>query len=156
MSSVSGFRVEPVVAGRLHDLRRRVLRNGDANQSVDHPLDQNEATVHFAGLLGDRIVVSSSFYLVSSPVNPEVTAYQLRYMATDYDVQSRGYGALVLEHAEEFLRLHGAMQLWANARDTALNFYKARGWLVVPGSEHVSNETQLAHTVIYKNLVRMS
>ncbi len=85
-------------------------------------------------------------------MNPTLVTYQLRYMATDFDVQGRGYGALVLAVAEDELRTLGAQQIWANGRDTALGFYRAVGWLSVEGSEHLSPETQLPHTVIFKRL----
>ena len=73
-------------------------------------------------------------------------------MATDMDVQGRGYGATVMYRVEDELRLMGVEQLWANGRDTALGFYQSIGWQIVEGSEHVSGETQLPHTVIYKIL----
>jgi GNAT superfamily N-acetyltransferase len=97
-------------------------------------------------------VVSASFFPSSPPMNPTLVTYQLRYMATDFDVQGRGYGALVLAVAEEDLRALGAEQMWANGRDTALGFYQHVGWLTVEGSEHLSPETQLPHTVIFKRL----
>jgi len=53
-------------------------------------------SIHFGGLLGDRLVVSASFFPSSPPMNPTLVTYQLRYMATDFDVQGRGYGARVL------------------------------------------------------------
>ena len=73
-------------------------------------------------------------------------------MATDFDVQGRGYGARVLAVAEEHLARHGVDELWANGRDTALGFYFALGWSAVEGSEHLSPETGLPHTVIFKRL----
>ena len=78
--------------------------------------------------------------------------YQLRYMATDFDAQGRGYGARVLSVAEELLVRRGVQQLWANGRDTALGFYFAVGWSALEGSEHMSPETGLPHTVIVKQL----
>ncbi len=86
-------------------------------------------------------------------MNPTLRTYQLRYMATDFDVQGRGYGAIVLAVAEDELRALGAQQLWANGRDSALGFYERVGWLKVEGSEHLSPETQLPHTVIFKSLL---
>jgi GNAT superfamily N-acetyltransferase len=74
-------------------------------------------------------------------------------MAIDYDVQGRGYGTVVVETALDQLRNLGAEQVWANARDTALGFYLATGWLAIAGSEHLSPETQLPHTVIYRELM---
>jgi GNAT superfamily N-acetyltransferase len=141
-----------VAPSQLHDLRRRVLRDGDA--ALYHPdvRDDEATSIHFGGLLGDRLVVSASFFSSSPPMNPTLVTYQLRYMATDFDVQGRGYGALVLAVAEDDLRSVGAEQVWANGRDTALGFYQHAGWLRVEGSEHLSAETQLPHTVIFKRL----
>ncbi len=85
-------------------------------------------------------------------MNPTLVTYQLRYMATDFDVQGRGYGARVLAVAEHELRALGAQQMWANGRDTALGFYRNARWLSVEGSEHLSPETELPHTVIFKRL----
>jgi GNAT superfamily N-acetyltransferase len=146
------FHVERVASHQLHDLRRRVLRGDDA--ALYHPdaRDDEVTSIHFGGLLGDRLVVSASFFPSSPPMNPTLVTYQLRYMATDFDVQGRGYGALVLAFAEDDLRAVGAQQIWANGRDTALGFYQHVGWRCVEGSEHLSAETQLPHTVIFKQL----
>jgi GNAT superfamily N-acetyltransferase len=146
------FRVERVASSELHDLRRRVLRDDDATLYHPDARDDDVTSIHFGGLLGDRFVVSASFFPSSPPMNPTLVTYQLRYMATDFDVQGRGYGALVLAVAEDELRRLGAEQIWANGRDTALGFYQNVGWLSVEGSEHLSPETQLPHTVIFKRL----
>jgi GNAT superfamily N-acetyltransferase len=85
-------------------------------------------------------------------MNTSLVTVQLRYMATDFDVQGRGYGARVLATAEEELRSLGVEQIWANGRDTALGFYENVGWQRIEGSEHLSPETMLPHTVIFKRL----
>ncbi len=72
-------------------------------------------------------------------------------MATDFDAQGHGYGAQVLETAVAALGELGVEQVWANGRDTSLGFYRATGWEVVEGSEHLSAETRLPHTVIFKS-----
>ena len=56
------------------------------------------------------------------------------------------------KRAGDIVLLRGVEHLWANARDTALGFYLATGWTAVPGSEHLSKETQLPHTVVVKSL----
>ena len=151
-SIASEFRVAPAAASQLHELRRRVLRENDPAKSVDEPRDAEPSSVHFAGLLDGRVVVSASFYPTTAPLRPELVSYQLRYMAVDVDVQGLGYGARVLEEAERALRDAGAEQLWANARDTALGFYLKTGWELIPDSDHISAETQLPHHVIVKLL----
>ncbi len=136
----------------LYELRRRVLRGNDPAKSVVDSRDGDATSLHFGGFLAGRLVVSASFLPAESPVSPELVSYQLRYMATDFDVQGSGYGARVLETASAQVAARGAQQLWANARDSALGFYLATGWSVVEGSEHLSPETQLPHTVIVKRL----
>ena len=154
MGSDEGIlRISSVEARELHELRRRVLRGNNPATSVADARDEESTALHFAGWLGERLVVSASFYPTSAPVNGELPSFQLRYMATDFDVQGRGYGARVLVAAEAELRRRGARQLWANGRDTALGFYLATGWRTVAGSQHLSPETQLPHTIIYKLMV---
>jgi GNAT superfamily N-acetyltransferase len=147
------LRVERVTSSQLHELRRRVLRNDDATLYRPDMRDDETTSIHFGGLLGARVVVSASFFPSSPPMNPTLRTYQLRYMATDFDVQGRGYGAMVLAVAEDELRALDVQQIWANGRDTALGFYEREGWLKVDGSEHLSPETQLPHTVIFKRLI---
>ena len=142
-------RVDPRL---LHELRRRVLRDDDPNALVSDSRDDETTSLHFAGFLDGRLVVSASFFPSPAPVNAQLVSMQLRFMATDLDVQGRGYGATVMYRIEDELRLMGVEQLWANGRDTALGFYQSIGWQIVEGSEHVSAETQLPHTVIYKIL----
>ncbi len=146
------LRVARVSADQLHDLRRRVLRDDDPVIYHPDPRDEEETSVHYGGFIGDRLVVSASFFPSAPLMNAELVTVQLRYMATDFDVQGRGYGARVLAFAEEDLRARGVEQLWANGRDTALGFYESVGWRRVEGSEHLSAETMLPHTVIFKRL----
>jgi GNAT superfamily N-acetyltransferase len=143
---------KPVEAPVLYELRRRVLRENDPAQDVGDERDFDATSLHVGGFLNGRLVVSASFYLAEAPESSELVSYQLRYMATDFDVQGSGYGAKVLAEGSNLLRERGAQQLWANARDTALGFYLATGWRAIEGSEHLSPYTQLPHTVIVKNL----
>jgi GNAT superfamily N-acetyltransferase len=143
------FHARRVDAAVLLDLRRRVLRAGRLDAVVTNPDDDDADARHFAGYLGERVVVSASFFAVEGPLG---ATRQLRYMATDLDVQGRGLGAAVLAAAETALAAEGVRALWANARDSALGFYERCGWRAIVGSEHVSAETHIPHTVIVKDL----
>lgn len=134
----------------LYELRRRVLRGNDPRSTVAHPRDDEESTLHLGGVLDGRVVVAASFYRSRRSDDGAPVTYQLRYMAADSDVRGRGYGTLVLAEAERVLLDAGARVVWANARDSALGFYRATGWLVLEGSEHLSVETNLPHSVIVK------
>jgi len=146
------LRVVPVAASALYELRRRILRNNDPSANVADPRDDEETALHLGGYVDESLVVSASFYPTTAPVHEELVSYQLRFMATDVDVQGRGYGAIVVESACDALRARGAAQVWAYARDSALDFYVKTGWSIVEGSEHLSKETNLPHTTIVKLL----
>jgi len=150
--STPEFDVHRVDASVLYELRRRVLRGNDPNKTVIDPRDGEDSSLHFGGFVEGRLVVSASFFPSTAPRRAHLSIYQLRYMATDFDVQGKGYGALVLAAAEDALRAQGVQQVWANARDTALGFYRSTGWTVLEGTEHLSPETNLPHTVIVKLL----
>ena len=146
------FEVRRVRAEELFDLRRRVLRADHPDRSVQDSRDDEATSLHFAGFLNGRVIASASWFPSIAPINPDLVSFQLRYMAIDYDVQGLGYGTVVVDTALTQLRSQGAEQVWANARDIALGFYLATGWLAIAGSEHMSPETQLPHTVIYRQL----
>lgn len=146
------FEIKRVESTELHELRRRILRNNDPSVDVGDPRDAEVTAEHYAGILDDVIVVCASVYPSESPIHPELTTYQLRYMATDFSVQGQGLGGQVLNSICISLAKRGVREVWANGRDTALGFYKKLGWELVPGSEHLSPYTQLPHTVIYKSL----
>lgn len=150
MGELSIQRADPA---SLHELRRRVLRENNPAASVDFPGDHEATSLHFAGVIDGRVVVSASFYLEPAPVRPELVSYQLRFMAVDVDAQGKGYGAAVLDEAQSVLRALGAQQLWANARDSALGFYVATGWTVIEGSANISSISNLPHTKITKVIV---
>jgi GNAT superfamily N-acetyltransferase len=69
---------------------------------------------------------------------------QLRGMAVAPDEQGHGYGAVLLTAGIERFVTTGATELWANARDTALDFYRRHGFEVV-GEGFVTRDTGLPH-----------
>lgn len=150
---MSELDIRRVVAASVHDLRRRVLRGGDPEASVTDPRDDESRALHLAGVLDERVVACASFYPTTSPDHLDADAYQLRYVATEEDERGRGYAARLLAVGEAELRRRGTRILWANARDSALSFYRREGWSLVAGSEHLSRETQLPHTRIFKELI---
>jgi GNAT superfamily N-acetyltransferase len=144
--------VELVAANELLELRRRVLRGGDPDISVSDPRDAESSTQHFAIRRVGEVVAAGSFYPSKSPLDPARESYQLRYLATAPEVQGLGYGSLLLRGAETRLTSSGVSELWANGRDTAWGFYERCQWRQLPNSAHLSGETNLPHTVIYKSL----
>lgn len=136
----------------LFDLRRRILRFNDPSADVTDPRDHDETALHFGGEVQGRLVACASVYPARSPFHPDVDAYVLRYVATDEAVQGCGFGGRLLLEVEHGVAALGCVELWANARDSALGFYRSEGWSLVEGTEHLSPYTGLPHTQIVKRL----
>src|SRR4051794_2701491 len=114
-----------------HELRRRVLRDGDPDVDVTFPEDTAAGAFHLAAVDEDeRVVGVATFFPSPTPYRPGAKTYQLRGMAVDDGLQGSGVGRTLLEAAAERLRTVGVDAAWANARDTALGFYERLGWKV--------------------------
>lgn len=142
------FHAHRVEASELYDLRRRILREGKTEVDVANVADALATSLHYGGFLGERVVVSASLFVVPSPWSPHESSYQLRYMATDFDVQGRGLARRLMNQVIEDLARRGVQQIWANARTSALNFYSALGCEIVKDSLFISAETGIEHVVI--------
>jgi GNAT superfamily N-acetyltransferase len=116
-----------------------VLRGGAADADVSFPQDASAGAFHLAavertcaGPDGAVTVGVASLYPAPTPWRPAAVApWQLRGMAVDDAVQSRGVGQALLVAAVERLRAEGADVLWANVRDSATGFYARMGWRTV-------------------------
>lgn len=144
-------RIVPVTD--LLDLRRRVLRNGDPEARVTEERDGDEDAIHLGGFLGPQLVAGVSFYPASTPFTSSLPSVQLRWMAVNPIFQRQGVGTALLAQAEPLVAATGARQIWASARDSALDFYRAQGWTVIEGSGYVAPPpVLLPHTIIFKLL----
>lgn len=137
-------RCSEIAATDTHDLRRRVLRDGDPDAPVDFPDDELEGVFHL-GVVHDGVPVAISTWIPRShPDHPAEPAVQLRGMATDPAERGRGFGSLLLREGVATVRARGVAAVWANARVTVLGFYEAHGF-VVEGPEFVTADTGIAH-----------
>ena len=146
------FVIRRVAPQYLYDLRRRILRRDDPQVDVTNPWDHSATTLHYGGFLGERAVVSASLYMSADPRAPGEESYQLRYMATDHDVQGKGLAKRVLDQIIEDMSERGVRSLWANARTSAVDFYVAAGWRIIDDSFFVSAESGVDHVVIVRPL----
>jgi thiamine transport system ATP-binding protein len=145
LDQTRGMDVVELTAGETHDVRRRVLREGDPDASVEFPGDDDPVTVH----LGIRdaagtLVAVSTWFLAPGPVDPDPSDRQLRGMAVDDGLRGTGIGAELLAAGVARAFAGGAASTWANARDTALAFYERHGFEVV-GDGFVDQVTNLPH-----------
>lgn len=126
------MRVVSLDVSRTHDLRRRVLRGDRPEADVRFPQDDRAEAFHLGVLDETGAVVAVATYSPEpTPLRPGRRAFRLRGMAVDPEHQGRGLGRLLFEAGLRELRRRGAEVLWANARDSALDFYRRRGMEVV-------------------------
>ncbi|MET0325863.1 MAG: GNAT family N-acetyltransferase [Ilumatobacteraceae bacterium] len=157
MDTVNGpdLHVVELRATATHDLRRRVLRAGTPSDDVVFAGDDDPTTVHLglADRAGTLVAVSTWAHRpfptggTGAPGATAATAgsdVQLRGMAVDPADQGRGVGAILLAAGLERAGAAGADAVWANARDTALDFYRRHGFRVI-GDGFLDATTGLPH-----------
>jgi GNAT superfamily N-acetyltransferase len=144
--------VVEISAEDAHDLRRRVLREGTPSDEVRFPQDAWPATFHLGARDACGVLVAiATFFPSPMPWREGRQAAQLRGMAVDTGHQRSGIGRQLLDVALERLRNAGFEVLWANARDTALPFYRRLGMEVV-GDGFLTSDTKLPHHVVLMDL----
>lgn len=125
-------RVVELDAGATHRLRQTVLRAHLPEAGVENPEDDLPGTVHLGVVEEDgRLSAVATLFPEPTEHRPGWSGVRLRGMAVDPERQGHGLGSLLLDAVVDRARRDGHRVLWANGRDTALDFYTRRGWEVV-------------------------
>lgn len=139
--------VREVALEETLSLRARVLRSHMPGTAATSPSDQRPDTWHLGAFRDGRLVGVVSSFPEEAPNHPGVPAQRFRWMAVDADAQGTGAGTALMEAVTERARAGGATLLWANGRDTALEFYTRLGF-VVEGEGFLDATSQLPHHVV--------
>ena len=97
------------------------------------------------------MIAASTWTPKPFPDRPDDAAVQLRGMAVSAEHRGRGLGAAMIAAGLDDARRRGATLVWANARDSALEFYVANGFGVV-GEGFRTTDTDLPHHRIVQEL----
>jgi GNAT superfamily N-acetyltransferase len=137
--------VDPVPVEAVRPYRLRWLRRGTASENVVFTGDDDADTVHLLARGPDGAPAGvASWMVASSPDRPGEPALQLRGMATDPAHRRQGVGRALIEAGMLLAAERGLPWVWANARDSALDFYRSAGFDVV-GDGFVTADTELPH-----------
>jgi GNAT superfamily N-acetyltransferase len=134
--------VTTITASDTHDLRRRVLRDGDPAAVVIWPRDDDAATTHYGAKdHTGRILAIGTIYAQPLPDNATERTlahaiapahqFQFRGMASDAAVRGSGAGRAVLNALIAHAQHHTPALLWCNARVAAIGFYEKAGMRIV-------------------------
>jgi predicted N-acetyltransferase YhbS len=141
--------IQRIAAAETYYLRAHVLRDGDS-AAVRVPDDDLPGAWHLGARHSGALVGVASFYPRPCPSATDVPAMQLRFMAVDPAMRGRGIGRQLLDHGIGALRKKKTGILWANGRDTALDFYTRLGFTVV--GDGFIHEPGLPHHLIVLRL----
>lgn len=125
-------------------LRRELLRKPLGLDFAPDELAREKDDRHLAAVSAGRVVGT----LLLRGIDAR-TARIMR-MAVACDMQQKGVGRLLVEHAEALMRGAGAELIMMHARATAVGFYRRCGYTVVgepfpeQGIEHVRMEKRLS------------
>jgi GNAT superfamily N-acetyltransferase len=143
--------VREVDLAATSDLRARVLRNHLPGLPTEAASDKLPNTWHLGAFRGDRLVGVVTGFAEDAPGHPGVPAQRFRFMAVEPSVQGGGAGRALMAEVIERARSRGDALLWANGRDTALDFYTRLGFSVV-GEGFTDTTSQLPHHVVLLEL----
>ncbi len=129
--------IRAIEAAQTRALRSAILRPNRPPEDSIYPSDDARDALHLGTFDGDKIVGIASIYRESWPLDANFKAYRLRGMAVDPAFQRRGIGAALVREALGHIKAQGGEVLWCNAREIALDFYRALGF------ESVGNEFEI-------------
>jgi GNAT superfamily N-acetyltransferase len=133
-------------------LRMAVLRDGTPSRDPRYAEDDHDTTLHLVVRGADGTIVATSSWLPRPfPPEPDTLAIQLRGMAVDKTLQSRGVGASLLAAGIERARTLGAVNVWARARDSAVAFYEHNGMTLVRDA-FTDEATGMSHHLVVVRL----
>ncbi len=153
---MTGDRSEPIEVRDIDldatkDLRMRVLRNHIPGLPAQAASDDLPDTWHLGAFRGDRLVGVVTVFPQAAPGHTDTPAQRFRFMAVEPSEQGGGAGTALMQEVMSRARARGDLLLWANGRDTALDFYVRLGFEVV-GDSFTDATSQLPHHVVLRRL----
>jgi GNAT superfamily N-acetyltransferase len=143
--------VRPVDLAEITDLRARVLRSHLPGTPARAPSDDLPDTWHLGAFRGHRLVGTVTAFPEAAPGHPGVPAQRFRFMAVEPSEQGSGAGTALMTEVVTGARSRGSRLLWANGRDSALDFYTRLGFAVV-GEGFSDATSHLPHHVVIRDL----
>lgn len=143
--------VRPLTLDDIMALRVRVLRKGTPTTHCNYPEDNYPDVVHLGIVDNDAVIATSTWFTKPCPEVEGVPAMQLKGMAVDDQIQTRGLGRAVIDAGITHARNTGAEIVWARARDSALDFYMKCGFEVA-GDGFIDEPTGMPHHIVVRNI----
>ncbi|GAC1410804.1 MAG: hypothetical protein NVSMB57_04890 [Actinomycetota bacterium] len=125
--------IREVAVERTHAIRRETLRDGLPDQPVTHPDDERSDAFHLMALVGDvdaGVVSCAPGAVPQGAIHAGADAWRLYQMGVTAQARRSGIGRALIQGVVDRVRSRGGEILWAMARDSALDFYSACGFVI--------------------------
>jgi GNAT superfamily N-acetyltransferase len=136
-----------IKASETLSLRNKILRPGLDLSLCHYPGDSDDSTHHLGCTANNELVGIVSIYERSNSEVHSGCGFQIRAMATCETVRRQGLGLNLLKAAQEKAFDSGANYIWANARASAIGFYRRAGYTI--GDNEFQIEGVGAHFLIF-------
>jgi len=118
------------------ELRLKILRPKGSLEDCKFPGDDDPLTKHYGAFFDNFLLGIVSIY---PREHAEFTGigFQIRAMATDPQARGKGAGAKLLKKAEVYAFDNDADYVWANARISAMEFYRKSEYTIDDNEFHI-------------------
>ena len=121
------LRIRPIAPRDTLVLRHTLLRPHMTPETCVYPGDDAPTTTHLGAFLDDDLCGIVTLYREPLPGSTGA-GFRFRALAIVENLRGQGHGNALLTAVEALAQEQGADYLWANARDTALDFYRKAGY----------------------------
>jgi len=142
--------IKPIASHDTLELRHALLRPHLTPDTCVYPGDDADTTVHLGAFLDEVLCGIVSLYRENLPEHGQQTGDRFRALAIVEALRGQGHGNTLLKAVEALSKKRGVDYLWANARDTALDFYRKADYAV--GKEAFMVEGVGPHRIVQKRL----
>ncbi|MNJ97642.1 Acetyltransferase (GNAT) family protein [compost metagenome] len=132
-------------------LRSKMLRNGAPIDECVLPTDEAQGIFHLAYYVDETTIATVGTFYPQDLEGKDGHGYQLRGMATDTSFFGKGYGAILIKYALDYLIEAKADYIWCNARTSAVDFYKKQGFEIISEEFEISGVGP--HYIMILNLI---
>ena len=122
--------IKLIRASETMTLRKRLLRPHLSAAECVYPGDDDLGSAHLGAFVNNEQIGIVSIYQKGLPDREDKCGFQFRALAIVEASRNKGCGLTLLHAAEKFARNKGADYVWANARITAINFYRKANYSI--------------------------
>ena len=144
------LKIKKIKSEETYAVRHPVLREGRPLEDCKFDNDDAPNTFHLGLFIQDELLGIVT-YVKNDLEELQGNQYQLRGMAVLKDCQKRGFGNLLIQKGEDFIKQEKGTIIWCNAREIAVSFYKKNGFKII-GKPFVIPKIGL-HYAMYKPIM---